>query len=148
MLSGLVKQRKVIQGFLTYKMSKEKIDRGFTWDEEEISLLINIWTDESIQQALDICSRKMPIFQNIAKHLEGGGFTRSHSLVTAKITQLKQKYQKMKDNNYLPGKIGETFKHLDKIEEIMGCRPITKPTHLLAWIRASHFFLAKRRIFM
>ena len=58
-------------------MSKEKIDRGFTWDEEEISLLINIWADKSIQQALDNCSRKRPIFEKIAKRLEEGGFIRS-----------------------------------------------------------------------
>ena len=30
-----MKQKKVVQDFLTYKMSKEKTDRGFTWDEEE-----------------------------------------------------------------------------------------------------------------
>ena len=58
-----MKQRKALQDLLTYKMSKEKTDRGFTWDEEEISLLINIWVDESIKQALDACSRTRPILR-------------------------------------------------------------------------------------
>ena len=58
-------------------MSKEKTDREFTWDEEAISLLINIWADARIQQALDTCSRKRPIFENIAQRLAMAGFTRS-----------------------------------------------------------------------
>ena len=129
-------------------MSKKKIDIGFTGDEEEISLLINIWAHAKIQQVLDTCSRKRPVFENMAKRLEEGSFTRSYSQVTEKIKQLKQKYKKMKDNNNLPGKNRETFKHFDKMEEIMGCKPITRPTNFLAWIRASRFFLAKHRLFM
>ena len=58
-------------------MSKEKIDRRFTWEEEGISLLINLWADKSIQQVLDSCSRKRPIFETIAKRLDEGGFIRS-----------------------------------------------------------------------
>jgi len=103
--------------------------------------VINIWADESLQQALDTCSRKRSIFENIAKRLEECGFTCSYTLVADKIKQLKQKYKKMKDNNSLPGKNRETFRHFDKIERIIGCRPITRPTKLLAWILASRFFL-------
>ena len=35
-------------------MSEEKSDRGYTWDEEEISFLMNIWADENIQQAFSL----------------------------------------------------------------------------------------------
>jgi len=37
-LSRLKKQEKAVPDFITYKMSKEKTDKGFTWEEEEISL--------------------------------------------------------------------------------------------------------------
>ena len=37
-------------------MSTEAIDRGSTWADEEILLLISIWADEKIQQQLDSCS--------------------------------------------------------------------------------------------
>ena len=40
-----------------------------------MSLLISIWADENIQQALDTCSRNRPIFEKIAMRLEDGGFT-------------------------------------------------------------------------
>ena len=94
-------------------------------------LLINNWADESIQQALDTCSSKRPIFVKIAKRLEEGGFTRSYFQVTEKIKQLKQKYKKMKDNNNLSGRNRKTFKHFEKMDEIMGCRPVTRLTNLL-----------------
>ena len=112
-------------------MSEEKSDRGYTWDEEEISSIINIWADENIQQALETCSRKRPIFEKIAKSLEESGFIRSYSQIREKIKQLKQKYKKMKDNNNLSGRDRKKFKHFDKMDEIMGCRPITRPTNLL-----------------
>ena len=42
----------------------------------------------------------------------------------------------MKDMINLPGRIQERVKHFDKIKEILGCRPITRPTNC-------RFFLAK-----
>ena len=108
-----MKQRKAIQGFLTYRRRKEETDRGFIWDKEKISLLINIWANERIQQVLEICSHKRPICENIAKRLEEGSFTRSYSQVTKNIKQLEQKYKKIKDNTNVSGKNREAFKNFD-----------------------------------
>ena len=41
---GLLKQKTAVQDFLTYKMSKEKTDRGFTRDEEE-NIIIDKYLD-------------------------------------------------------------------------------------------------------
>ena len=106
-------------------MRKEKTDRGFTWDEEEIWLLTNIWADESLQQPLETCSRKRPIFVN-SEAFRGGWFRPLLFPDTGKINQLKKKYKKMKDNNNLPGKNREAFKHFEKMEEVMEGRPITR----------------------
>ena len=38
----------------------------------------------------------------------------------------------MKDINNLPRGSPETVKHFDKMVEVMECRPITKPTNVLA----------------
>ena len=54
--------------------------------------------DEKIQQALDYCSRKKPIFlEKMAKRLEEeGGYIRSCNQIREKIKQLKQKYKEIK----------------------------------------------------
>ena len=83
----------------TCDMNKEKTDRGSTWEEEKVFSLIDIWADEKIQRALDSCSRKKPIFENMATRLEEVGFIRTSNQIREKMKQLKQKYRKIKDNN-------------------------------------------------
>ena len=83
--------------------SQAKTDRGSTWEDEEVVELINIWADERIQQQLDGCTRKRPIFEKMAKTLAEAGFTRTFSQVREKIKQLKQNYKKIKDNNNKSG---------------------------------------------
>ena len=109
-------------------MNRERTDRGSTWEDEEVFLLIDIWADEKIQHQLDSCSRKKPIFEKMAKRLEEeGGFTRSCNQIREKIKQLKQRYKKIKDNNQLSGRSRKTFKFFDKLDEVLGDRPITRP---------------------
>ena len=79
---------------------------------------------------MNTCSRKRPIFEKIAKHLEEGGFIRSYSQIREKIKELEQKYKKIKGNINLSGRNRITFKHFDKTDEIMGCRSITRTTNL------------------
>ncbi len=113
-------------------MNREKVDRGSTWEDEEVFLLIGIWADEKIQQQLDSCSRKKPIFEKMAKKLlEKGGFARSCNQIREKIKQLKQRYKKIKDNNQLSGRSQKTFKFFDKLDEVIGDRPIKRPSSVL-----------------
>ena len=107
------------------------MSRGSTWASDEVSLLISIWADEKIQQQLDSCSRKRQIFEKIAKRLEAeGAFMRSYQQINEKIKQLKKCYKKIKDNNSLSGRSRKTFKHFDEMDEVMGDRPITRPSNL------------------
>ena len=64
-----------MQHFENAKVSKGEADVEFTWNEKEISLLINIWADERIYQALDTGTRKRSKFDNITKQLEESDFT-------------------------------------------------------------------------
>ena len=62
--------------------------------------LIEIWVDEGIQQQLDSCTRKRPIFEKIARRLQGEGeYIRTFAQVREKIKQLKQSYKKIKNSN-------------------------------------------------
>ena len=50
-------------------MSEAKTERGTLWGDDAAMALIEIWVDEGIQQQLDSCTRKRPIFEKIAKRL-------------------------------------------------------------------------------
>ena len=55
------------------KMSETKTERGTLWGGDEVMALIEIWTDEGIQQQRNLCTRKQPIFENIARRLQEEG---------------------------------------------------------------------------
>ena len=81
------------------RMSALATDRGATWSYDEGKTLIGIWADEKVQHQLDNCTKKVPVFQNIAKRLEEAGFTRTFMQIREKLKKLKQQYKKVKDNN-------------------------------------------------
>ena len=112
-------------------MSESKTDRSLTWDEEEVIQLIHIWADERIQQQLDGCRQKWPIFEKMAKTLAEAGFTPTFSQVREKIKQLKQNYKKIKDNKNKSGNSRKTCKYFEELDKILGDRPITRPPSVI-----------------
>ena len=90
-------------------MSASKAERGTLWADEEVMALIGIWVDEGIQQQLDSCARKRPIFEKIARRMhEEGEYIRTFAQVREKIKQLKQAYKKIKDSNNKQQKIKDS----------------------------------------
>ena len=51
------------------KMSEPKTKRGTLWGDDEVMALNEIWAEEGIQQQLDSCTRKRPVYQKIARRL-------------------------------------------------------------------------------
>ena len=82
-----------------WRMSALAADCGATWSYDEVKALISIWAEEKVQHQLDNCTKKVPVFQNIAKRLEEAGFTRS-------FIQIREK---VKDNNQCIMKTGPYF---------------------------------------
>ena len=81
-------------------MSESKTERGTLWRNNEVMALIEIRAYEGIQQQLDSCTRKWPIFEKIARRLQGEGeYIRTFAQVREKIKQLKEAYKKVKDSN-------------------------------------------------
>ena len=100
--------------------------------DDEVMALIELWADEGIQQQLDSCTRKRPIFEKIARRLqEEGEYIRTFAQVREKIKQLEQAYKKVKDSNNKSGNSWKTFKYFESINKILGDRPITRPGSLL-----------------
>ena len=111
-------------------MNGEKNGRGSTWDDKEIFLLINIWGEERIQEKLDSCVHKRPVFEKMAKCLAEQGFERTHKQINEKIKQLKKKYKQIKDANNVSGSGRKTWKFFNVVDEILGDRPISTPSYL------------------
>ena len=96
------------------------IDKGTTWEETEVLALIEIWADEKVQQQLDSCTRKKPIFEKMAQRLKDEtGFERTFQQVREKIKQLKQNYKKVKDNNSKSGHSRKTCKYFEELDSVM-----------------------------
>ena len=79
-------------------MENYKVVRASLWDDEEVLSLLHIWGDERIQQDLDGCTRKRPVFEKMAKRQADKGFDRSHTQIREKVKQLKQRYKKVQAN--------------------------------------------------
>ena len=73
-----------------WRMSALAADRRATWSYDEVKAVISTWADEKVQHQLDNCTKKVPVFQNIAKPLEDAGFTRSFIKIREKFKKLKQ----------------------------------------------------------
>ena len=108
-------------------MSVETSGRGSTWSDEEVLLLLGFWGEEAIQSKLDNCVHKRPVFEKIAKYLAEQGYQHTHKQINEKIKQLKKKYKETKDANNLSGRNRTSFKYFEKMDEILGDRPIARP---------------------
>ena len=96
----------------------QKAERGTLLADEEVMALIGIWADEGIQQQLDSCTKKRPIFEKIARRMhEEGEYIRTFAQVREKIKQLKQAYKKIKDSNNKSGNNCKTSKYSEGIEK-------------------------------
>ena len=113
-------------------MSESKTERGILWGDDEVMALIEIWAGEEIKQQLDSCRRKWPIFEKIARRLQGEGeYICTFAQVREKIKQLKQVYKKVKDSNNKSGNSRKTFKYFESINKILGDRPRARQGSLL-----------------
>ena len=77
-------------------MSALAADCGARWSYDEVKALISIWADEKVQHQLDNCTKKVPVFQNIAKRLEEAGFTRSFIQIREKLKKVEAAIQESK----------------------------------------------------
>ena len=73
-------------------MAAETKTRGKVWEHKETPLLLEKWGDENIQLWLKSCTRKKPLWREIAAYLWAAGYedrddgsckTRIHTLISA-----------------------------------------------------------------
>ena len=111
-------------------MAAETKSRGRVWEHKETLLLLEKWGDENIQLQLKSCTRKKPIWLEIAAYLRASGYedrddgsckTRIHTLISA---YRSYKDECAKTGNATPKKKPAFF---DEVDELLSDKPCTKP---------------------
>ena len=111
-------------------MAAETKSRGRVWEHKETLLLLEKWGDENIQLQLKSCTRKKPIWLEIAAYLGAAGYedrddgsckTRIHTLISA--------YRSYKDECAKTGNATPKNKpaFFDEVDELLSDKPCTKP---------------------
>ena len=107
------------------------MSRGSAWSDSEVSCLITIWGDASIQEQLDGATRNKSIYLRISRKLQDNGYERDWQECRTKIKNLKGDYKKVKDHNAVIGNSRKTCKFFHKLDAILGHRPASAPSSLL-----------------
>ena len=109
-----------------------KADRGRNWCDEEVLLLISVWSDDVIQAELEGCHRNQHIFQKMSDELAKHGYERRWEKCRDKIKKLKQEYKEVVDNNTETGRKRKTFRFFKEVDAVLGHRPATKPPAIVS----------------
>ena len=101
------------------------------WTDEETLKLLELWGEDSIQAELEGCKRNKAVYEKIARDMVAAGYDRNAVQCRDKIKKLRAEYRKIKDNNNQSGRSRKTMKYFDKLDEILGHKPATKPQYVL-----------------
>uniref|UniRef100_A0A3Q0RN39 Myb/SANT-like DNA-binding domain-containing protein n=1 Tax=Amphilophus citrinellus TaxID=61819 RepID=A0A3Q0RN39_AMPCI len=101
------------------------------WRESEVSDLISIWGNSSIQAKLDGSYRNRVIFVGISQEMAERGYRRSWFQCQRKIKSLRAKYKEAKDSNKRSGRGRVTCPFYEELDRILGDKPSVQPLELL-----------------
>nr|XP_055023087.1 myb/SANT-like DNA-binding domain-containing protein 7 [Misgurnus anguillicaudatus] len=101
------------------------------WKGSEVTDLINIWGDSSIQAKLEGSYRNRAVYENISREMAERGYRRSWLQYQRKIKSLRAKYKEVKDWNKRSGRQRITCPFYEELDRILGDKPSVQPLELL-----------------
>ncbi|XP_053259081.1 bifunctional phosphoribosylaminoimidazole carboxylase/phosphoribosylaminoimidazole succinocarboxamide synthetase isoform X2 [Podarcis raffonei] len=96
---------------------------GKHWCDNEVKALINIWSDEEIQQMLEGATRNKEIFEEIARRLMKVGIDRDWKQCRTKYKNLKYEYRALQKENDQVGNARKRMRFYDEIDCILRSQP-------------------------
>uniref|UniRef100_A0A3P9INA1 Myb/SANT-like DNA-binding domain-containing protein n=1 Tax=Oryzias latipes TaxID=8090 RepID=A0A3P9INA1_ORYLA len=111
------------------------------WKGSEVTDLINIWGDRSIQAKLEGPYRNKAVFEEIATEMNERGYRRSRLQCQRKIKSLRAKYKEVKDWNKQSGRQRITCPFYEELDCILGDKPSVQPLELLDISKCSKTFM-------
>ena len=97
------------------------------WTDEETLKLIEIWSEDKIQEELDGCKKNIHIYDKVAARMKTAEFTRSTEQCRVIVKKLRGEFRKVRDGNDKTGEDRKEWKYFDAIDDILGSKPSTKP---------------------
>lgn len=74
-------------------------DRGFTWSDEETTLLLQLWGANDAQSELTGNKRNFPVYEKISESMTSMGYMRTASQCREKIKRMKREYSLTKQHH-------------------------------------------------
>ncbi|KAH0616180.1 hypothetical protein JD844_027114 [Phrynosoma platyrhinos] len=105
---------------------------GKHWCDNEVRALINIWSDEEIQQMLEGATRNKEIFEEIARRLMKVGIDRDWKQCRTKYKNLKYEYRSLQKENDQHGNARRKMRFYDEIDCILRSQPAETVTEVTA----------------
>ena len=102
-----------------------------SWSDAETFLLLDLWGDEAVQALLEGCTRNRHVYERISGDLQKGGYNRTWSQCRDKLKKIKKEYKKLKDYHEETGRKRKKWRFFDKVDDIIGCKPATRPEVVL-----------------
>ena len=115
-------------------------EKGHVWTDAETRLLLEIWSQDTIQRQLKGAFRNVNVFAQVVEELRKSGYHRTVQQCRIKIKSLKKKYKGVVDRARRSGAGNESdkeedlpsdFAYFSQIDAVMAGRPNVKPVHLL-----------------
>uniref|UniRef100_A0A3P9JXN6 Myb/SANT-like DNA-binding domain-containing protein n=1 Tax=Oryzias latipes TaxID=8090 RepID=A0A3P9JXN6_ORYLA len=100
------------------------------WKEREVTDLINIWGDSSIQAKIQGYYHNRAVFEKISSEMAQRGYRRSWLQCQRKIKSLRAKYKEVKDLNKRSGCKRMTCPFYEELDRILGNKPSVRPLEL------------------
>ncbi|XP_010000820.1 PREDICTED: trihelix transcription factor GT-2-like [Chaetura pelagica] len=97
---------------------------GKHWSDNEVRALINIWSDEKIQQMLEGATRNKEIFEEIARRLMKRGIDRDWKQCRTKYKNLKYEYRALQKENEHLGNARRKMRFYDEVDCILRRQPL------------------------
>ena len=93
------------------------------WSDAETAKLVEIWSEDKIQEELEGCKKNKHIYEKIANRMKIEGFDRSTEQCRLKVKRLRGEYTKIRDSNRSTGESRKYWKHFDVLDDILGSKP-------------------------
>lgn len=98
-------------------------DSGRNWSEEEVAALLNIWSEEGIQQQLQGSTRNKDVFVQISRRLLQQGVERDWKQCRTKYKNLKYLYRSLQRGKADIGDTRRIMKFYEQLDSILS-RPV------------------------
>ena len=101
------------------------------WTDAEVFRLIQIWSEEGIQEQLEGAKRNKHVYEQLAEDLIIYGIEKTGEQCRTKVKKLRQEYKKLADKHKETGQGRTEWKFFDKLNEFLATRPATRPPVVL-----------------